>query len=626
MFDNTAGGYGRRSIGFLQICALSFLAALSPSAALGAEHDDAGCLTCHNGIESIGKAHRGLTCDDCHGGDLDAATKEAAHKNMYTDPGDLNIVDETCGQCHENDVEVVKKSLHATSAGIISGARYTWAAQKQKNAVYAVRAVADSRKAIPGQLGAIASLKQIPHFKDSGQPIDDYLRNQCLRCHLWTAGKGRPGDYRGAGCTACHMIYADDGLSHSGDKAIAKDQPGHPIRHEITKKIPAEQCAHCHNRGGRTGVSYLGMMESDGYGTPFRPDGTKQPKLHGKNYNHLQEDLHLAAGLHCIDCHTVNDIHGDGNIYSKKEQAVEVECTDCHGTPEAYSTLKTSRQRLMKNLQRDNAEVFLTGKMDGKRHAVPQLRAFAERETLPVAMQIHKHIESLECYACHAPWAPQCYGCHAKMDMRTTGYDWVDEAKGGTYLWKESRSYLRWETPTLGVNSEGKVSPFIPGCQVIFTQIDKNGNPVVTNKVFTTADDHSGIAHNALNPHSISRRPRSCEDCHSSSKALGLGTGHYISRMNGVDIPFELERIVDEDGKQIQATSHVGARPFNREEMARVRRTNVCFGCHQESPGIFWETVKSKWGQVTSNPAHQNILREVLRASATGESRSENQP
>ena len=175
------------------------------------------------------------------------------------------------------------------------------------------------------------------------QMLDDYLRNQCLRCHIWTEGAQRPGDYRGGGCSACHVLYADDGLSQSGDTSIPKDEPGHPIRHEITTKIPSVQCVHCHNRGGRTGVSYLGMMESAGYGTPFTPDGEKQPKLHGKHYDHLQKDLHLEAGMHCIDCHTANDIHGDGNLYSKREQAVEIECSDCHGTPEAHSNLKTSR-------------------------------------------------------------------------------------------------------------------------------------------------------------------------------------------------------------------------------------------------------------------------------------------
>src|SRR5207249_6273644 len=53
-----------------------------------------------------------------------------------------------------------------------------------------------------------------------------------------------PGDYRSSGCTACHMIYANDrsrvhsgpyavaghrGLSQNPDPTIPKDEPGHPI-------------------------------------------------------------------------------------------------------------------------------------------------------------------------------------------------------------------------------------------------------------------------------------------------------------------------------------------------------------------------------------------------------------
>lgn len=571
------------------------------------------CLKCHEGIESIGKSHEDLACDDCHQGNPKSSSKEEAHRGLYKNPGDLNVVDETCGVCHEEIVIKVKKSLHATSAGIISGARYLWAAQKEKNAIYAVRTVSDGDGKIPEGLGAVESLKLMPRYQDSKQPVDDYLRNQCLRCHLWTDGARRRGDYRSSGCSACHVLYSDDGLSLSSDKAKSKNEPGQAIRHEITSKIPSVQCVHCHNRGGRTGVSFLGMMESDGYGTPFNPDGSKQPKLHGKHYNYLQKDLHLEKGLHCIDCHTANDIHGDGNIYSKKEQAVEIECTDCHGNIQSYSQLKTSRGNPFTNLEKQNDKIILKSKIDGRLHNIPQIRGFLDRESLPLAMQIEAHMDKLECYACHARWAPQCYGCHAKMDMQKKGFDWVDGTKDATYLWEESRSYLRWETPALGINSEGKVSPFIPGCQAIFTQIDENGNLIELNKVFVTSDGHFGIAHNPIQPHTISRIPRTCENCHSEPKALGLGSGHYFSNMNGLDIPFELERLVDEDGDQIQATSHVNARPFNKSQIQKIKRANVCLSCHQETPTLFWRKVKEKWGEAKESRIHHQILRELLR-------------
>src|SRR5207302_479219 len=72
-----------------------------------------------------------------------------------------------------------------------------------------------------------------------------------------------PGDYRSSGCTACHMIYANDrSRVHSGpyhkygnrgtasplaeddpDPVIPKDEPGHPIKHQWAKgnAIPTSQ-------------------------------------------------------------------------------------------------------------------------------------------------------------------------------------------------------------------------------------------------------------------------------------------------------------------------------------------------------------------------------------------------
>jgi hypothetical protein len=93
-----------------------------------------------------------------------------------------------------------------------------------------------------------------------------------------------PGDYRSSGCSACHLIYANDrdprhaafyasagnsGLSQSGDVSIPKNEPGHPIKHQLTSRIPTSQCMICHMHPGENMVaSYLGLMwwdnETDG--------------------------------------------------------------------------------------------------------------------------------------------------------------------------------------------------------------------------------------------------------------------------------------------------------------------------------------------------------------------------
>src|SRR6266404_1748618 len=93
-----------------------------------------------------------------------------------------------------------------------------------------------------------------------------------------------PGDYRSSGCSACHVIYANDrdpshsafysnsgnqGLSQSLDTSIPKNESGHPIKHQLTSRIPTSQCMVCHMHPGENMVaSYLGLIwwdnETDG--------------------------------------------------------------------------------------------------------------------------------------------------------------------------------------------------------------------------------------------------------------------------------------------------------------------------------------------------------------------------
>jgi hypothetical protein len=93
-----------------------------------------------------------------------------------------------------------------------------------------------------------------------------------------------PGDYRSSGCTACHVVYANDrspfnsgwyakygnqGLSYSLDSAIPKNERGHPIKHQFTTAIPSSQCMVCHMHQGNNFVNpYMGFtwwdQETDG--------------------------------------------------------------------------------------------------------------------------------------------------------------------------------------------------------------------------------------------------------------------------------------------------------------------------------------------------------------------------
>jgi hypothetical protein len=71
----------------------------------------------------------------------------------------------------------------------------------------------------------------------------------------------QPGDYRSSGCSACHVVYANDrdprhsgpyakfghtGKTITADPTIPKNEEGHPLKHEFTRAIPTSQCMVCH--------------------------------------------------------------------------------------------------------------------------------------------------------------------------------------------------------------------------------------------------------------------------------------------------------------------------------------------------------------------------------------------
>jgi len=120
--------------------------------------------------------------------------------------------------------------------------------------------------------------------------------------HLGT--NDHPGDYRSSGCSACHVIYANDrdpahsafyqtagnlGRSQTADTSIPKTESGHPIKHQFTSQIPSSQCMVCHMHPGTNMVaSYIGLTWWDN-----ESDGAKlyPAKQHNPSQDEEQEKL-----------------------------------------------------------------------------------------------------------------------------------------------------------------------------------------------------------------------------------------------------------------------------------------------------------------------------------------------
>ena len=299
------------------------------------------CLSCHQS-ERLDSAHdtKVLGCAVCHLGDPLAIDKENAHLNMVNNPGDLRVVEMTCGLegCHAIDIPKVKNSLMATNRGILATLLYYWGEAEHQNGDFSVEKLIETGE---------TSLAL------------DYYRKLCATCHLWKQKNDLPGapeffNEKGGGCSACHYILpegtkqttvtsfeeqeTEQEISEADTKQ--KEKKPHPL---IVKKVPEENCIRCHNRSGRIGISYTGIFEAEGYGTPFEDGQLSSKQLPGNRfYLELDDDIHHRKGLACIDCHTREEIMGEGNNYAHYEEQLEIDCTTHHSSN--TGTPRTKRQ------------------------------------------------------------------------------------------------------------------------------------------------------------------------------------------------------------------------------------------------------------------------------------------
>ena len=532
------------------------------------------CLSCHKD-EKLDPAHdvSVIGCSPCHLGNPLAVTKERGHEGMVLNPGDLRHVEKTCAVegCHPKDVHKVKNSLMATNRGIIGTLLYYWGETDSQSTNLTVEELLKTGK------NSLAL---------------DYYRKLCATCHLWKQKNDMPGvpqffNEKGGGCSACHYyVPGQTGIdevlvSDNTQEAKTTAKKIHPL---ITRRVHSVNCVRCHNRSGRIGISYLGIFESEGYGTPYEEGHLNSRQLPGARfYLQLADDIHHAKGMECIDCHTRNEIMGDGTSYAHYEDQVEISCQVCHSDKPGT----TRKNNILTNIDTEKGKVVLVGKVDDKQHPLKPIKKGV------CDFAAHKR---MSCEACHSTWVAQCYGCHAKRDASQTHLDKLSlENTAG--LWQEGRSYIRYERPMLGVWQD-KIVVVTPGCQDIVTVVDKNGEIDKSFDRFTMA---------AISPHTTQAKGRDCIDCHASTKTVGLGEGKVFLRegklvFEGVDqgvatsagktVPFDA--YVTLDGEPLQHSSRSTLRPFDKGELSSILRVGLCVGCHNRYEDPVWQNYTSK--------------------------------
>ncbi|HET8781790.1 MAG TPA: hypothetical protein VFM63_05210, partial [Pyrinomonadaceae bacterium] len=278
----------------------------------------------------------------------------------FINPGDLRVAAKTCGSCHEIESKNVPRSMMTHGAMLWGAALYNNGSFHLKDPRFGESYSEDGEPQTLLQTtteeerrvkGFLALIDPIPRWEISqpGNVLRVFERGGKRRLEVGLPDKeeepgkpdkglsprgfgtanrtdpvflglqktrlldptlnhpgtnDHPGDYRSSGCSACHVIYANDrepahsafyqqagnlGRSQTADTSIPKNESGHPIKHQFTSQIPSSQCMVCHMHPGTNMVaSYMGLTWWDN-----ESDGTKlyPAKQHNPSQDEEQEKL-----------------------------------------------------------------------------------------------------------------------------------------------------------------------------------------------------------------------------------------------------------------------------------------------------------------------------------------------
>lgn len=550
---------------------------------------DAGCVSCHPKFQApmppAGQGHA-LACTRCHLGDGQATEGGVAHQGMVKNPSALDQAQRACGSCHAGWPQKVRFSPMASNMGLIAQTRFLWGAQSSRAPEFGVR---ESRP-----------LVALPDPELNGKPVDDFLRRRCLRCHLWNEGADSKGARRAAGCAACHRPYDSQG----------KPPPGHGL----TKKVPVSQCLTCHGGCG-AGAEFAGRTPRDAtVSARFLATRRDRPELiQDRVWRPMRPDAHFTAGLGCIDCHPRGEIMGDGRLRQAGLEHVGLRCSSCHGRPgqPPPSAPRTTHGEGLNNLSRQNGTLVLTGKLDGKVRPVPLL---AGGEQGPVAHRIAQHAK-VACHACHASYNPGAWGMQVLLETRPTypvhgsiaaqgdpqvfallsanlrpAEQWMCPPQTRDYLsgrmrrgmWVLSPWFRRQEWRVYGLGPQGRSYLLNPRFQYVLTLMDADGK--LTQQAQTPSP---GLGVTPWNPHTTARATVGCADCHGSARALGLGLTFareepkggppaklapelWLPGSEGLALHGGWTKVVDMQGRALQAFLLTDSRPYNQDELRRL--------------------------------------------------------
>ncbi|MEO0417659.1 MAG: hypothetical protein AAF249_02265 [Pseudomonadota bacterium] len=278
--------------------------------------------------------------------------------------------------------------------------------------------------------------------------------------------------------------------------------------------------------------------------------------------------IHAEVGMQCADCHFEQDTHGNGLIYGEVANAIEIGCKDCHGTPDAYPTLRTSgpaapekghNLALLRNpdgqrrfewveredgsrklIQRSIVDPELEWEMSLVKDSVdpetPLFNAKAARAKLMskygaetgnyefgvgISEDDRAHRDpDMACFTCHLSWTTSCGGCHLPIEA-----NWKTESH--KYEGGKTRNFATYNPQVardqmfqLGKHQTTKgqqVAPVRSSSALVLTSTNINRERIYIQQPPISGIGFSSQAFAPHFPHTVRlTETKTCSDCHLS--------------------------------------------------------------------------------------------------------------
>jgi hypothetical protein len=278
--------------------------------------------------------------------------------------------------------------------------------------------------------------------------------------------------------------------------------------------------------------------------------------------------IHAEVGMQCGDCHFAQDGHDNGYIHGEVANAVEIGCKDCHGTADAYPSLRTSNVNappkgrdltLIRNpdgrprfewAMRDGRQVLLQRSVsnpklewrvkltkDSVTRGNPDFNEKSARAKLisklagsggsygfgpGVAIKDRAHgDDNMACYTCHLSWTTSCGGCHLPIEA-----NW--KSKTNKFEEQETRNFATYNPQVarddmfqLGRHQTSKgniIAPVRSSSALMLTSTNINRERIYVQQPPISAAGFSSQAFAPHFPHTVRREEtKTCSDCHVSA-------------------------------------------------------------------------------------------------------------